>query len=111
LCFIDYDREMALVVIDMQQTDPRLVAVARLSKLAVTRDAEFALVLSDEYQRAGLGTELLRRLIAIGRDQNLSRIVGYINASNQPMTAVCRRLGFQFHSKSGDTTLVASLEL
>ena len=67
ICFIDYDREMALVV-DRQEPWTgvhEILGVGRLSKIRGTDDAEFALLVSDEHQGRGFGTELLRRLIAI----------------------------------------------
>jgi acetyltransferase len=105
MCFIDYDRQMALVAIEA----PRIVAVARLIKLHGTRDAEFAIVISDDCQRLGLGTELMSRLARVARDEGLGRLIGYISATNWPMIAVCKRLGFRF---TGDaTTRLAVLDL
>src|SRR5690606_23156570 len=65
ICFIDYDREMALVVTRRHPTsdERRIIAVGRLSKIAGTTDAEFAMLIHDDYQRQGVGTELLRRLL------------------------------------------------
>ena len=71
LCFIDYDREMALVADyhNPQTSTHEILAVARLSKLHGINEAEFALLVSDSYQRQGLGTELLERLIQVGQDE------------------------------------------
>ena len=60
MCFIDYDRQIALVVLDEQTPEPRIVGVARLIKLHGTRDAEFAVIVADTYQRLGLGSHLMR---------------------------------------------------
>lgn len=75
ICFIDYDREMILVADhkNMQTAEHEILAVARLSKLHGTNEAEFALIVSDRYQHQGLGTELLRRLIEIGKEENSVR--------------------------------------
>lgn len=109
MCFIDYDRQMALVAIDQQATEPRIVAVARLIKLHGAAAAEFAIVIRDDYQGRGLGTELMNRLVRIARDERLNRMIGHMSATNWPMIAVCRRLGFKF---TGDaTTRLAVLEL
>jgi acetyltransferase len=99
ICFIDYDREMLLVADskNLQTSEHEILAVARLSKLHGTNEAEFALIVSDRYQHQGLGTELLRRLIEIGKEEKLSAIVGYILGSNHAMQSICRKLGFQLH--------------
>ena len=97
LCFIDYDQEMALVAESTGSNGaetPRIVAVGRLTKIAATNDAEFAILVSDAYQRKGLGSELLSRLVRIGEDEGLSHIVADVLRDNVGMQRVCKRLGF-----------------
>ena len=68
LCFIDYDREMALVAVhEVPGGGREILGVARLYRIPNTTSAEFALVVSDRWQRRGLGTQLLRRLVEIAR--------------------------------------------
>jgi acetyl coenzyme A synthetase (ADP forming)-like protein len=97
LAFIDYDREMALVA----ERAGEIVGIARLVRLRATRDAEFALIISDAEQGKGLGTALLRRLFDVGRDWKLLRIVAEILPDNYPMRRVCEELGFKFHGQTG----------
>ena len=96
ICFIDYDREMALVV-DFKNPETgthEILAVGRLSKLHGVNEAEFAMLVSDLYQRQGLGTELLRRLVQIGRDEKLDRITADILSENRAMQRVSEKVGF-----------------
>jgi acetyltransferase len=97
LCFIDYEREMALVV---ERKDPvtgerAILAIGRLSKVHQTAEAEFAILVSDAYQGHGFGGELLRRLVQIGRDEKLQRIVATILSDNVAMQRVSRKIGFK----------------
>ncbi|MFH1044490.1 MAG: bifunctional acetate--CoA ligase family protein/GNAT family N-acetyltransferase [Pseudomonadota bacterium] len=97
LCFIDYEREMALVV---ERKDPAtgeraILAIGRLSKVHQTAEAEFAVLVSDACQGHGFGSELLRRLVEIGRDEKLKRIVATILADNIAMQHVSRKVGFK----------------
>ena len=100
ICFIDYDHEMILVADrknnpkNLQNSEHELLAVARLSKLHGTNEAEFALIVGDRHQNQGLGTELLRRLLEIGKEERLDAIVGYILNGNYKMQSLCRKLGF-----------------
>jgi acetyltransferase len=110
LCFVDYDRQIALVAID-QQPDPRIVAVARLIKLHGSRDAEFAVTVADAYQHIGLGSEMMSRLAAIGRDEGLKHFVGQISATNAPMLSICRHLGFRFEDATDPHSTTAILDL
>jgi acetyltransferase len=113
ICFIDYDREMALVV---EQRDPisgarRLLAIGRLSRQHATNDAEFSVLVSDQFQRQGLGTELLRRLIQVGRDEKLARITANVLPENTEMQTVLKRLGFDVHTADDGTLLAATITL
>jgi acetyltransferase len=76
ICFIDYDREMVLVVIKKEPDsgEQTIIAVGRINKLRGTNDAEFAITISDDYQRTGLGTVLLDQLVQIGRAEKIDRI-------------------------------------
>ena len=96
ICFIDYDREMALVI---ERTDekgePEIIAVGRLSRLRGVNAAEFSLTISDPWQRHGLGTELMRRLVKIGREEGLASISADILPENSGMQALAAKLGFE----------------
>ena len=107
ICFIDYDREMVLVAERPGGAGEReIVAVGRLSRLHWREEAEFALLVSDRLQKQGLGSELLRRLIAIGEREKLRRIVGYVSAENADMLRVARAAGFQTRRSPEDHTLI-----
>ena len=97
ICFIDYDREMALVAVyqDPQTGDRSIIGVGRFSKLHGTNEAEFGMLISDRYQRKGLGTELLGRLLQVGKDEKLDRISADILSENRGMQRVCEKVGFQ----------------
>jgi acetyltransferase len=111
-CFIDYAREMALVAEHRDQAgQSSILAVGRLIKLHGTNDGEFALVVVDARQGQGLGTELLRRLIQIGRDEHLARIVATIAGENSQMQAVARKLGFAVRYDSAERLMAAVLVL
>jgi acetyltransferase len=104
ICFGDYDRAIVLVA---ERRDPKsgecsILGIGRLSKLPGQNEAEFALLVSDPYQGRGLGTQLLRQLIRIGRDERLARLNAEILVDNIPMQAICRELGFQLAPISGD---------
>jgi acetyltransferase len=70
------------------------VAVGRLSKLHGVNEGEFSLLVSDPWQGVGLGTELLKRLVQVGREEKLQRIIGHILADNQTMKLICQQVGF-----------------
>jgi acetyltransferase len=106
ICFIDYERELALVADhrDLETKDHDILAVGRLSKLHGTDEAEFAILVADRYQGRGLGKELLSRLLKVGRDEKLRCVSGSILIDNLDMQHVCEKLGFRLiHSADGRT--------
>src|SRR6056297_1065142 len=79
ICFIDYDREMALVAED---GNGKIIGVGRLTQQPGRNEAEFAMLVIDEYQGEGVGTELLNRLLQVGKDEGLNRITADILQQN-----------------------------
>lgn len=96
LCFIDYNCELALVADrkDPETGEHELLGVARLSKLHGKDEAEFSMLICDRFQGKGLGTELLRQLLEVGRDEKLQCITAEILSENRAMQHVCQKLGF-----------------
>lgn len=97
IVFIDYDREMALVAVrDNPKTgEQEIAAVGRLTKSHSEKEAEFALLVSDRFQGQGLGREMIKRLIEVGRDEGLYSIMAYIMPENTQMLSLVEQLGFQ----------------
>jgi acetyltransferase len=95
ICFNDYDREIALVA-DHKSENGRheILGVGRLSKVHGVNEAEFAIVISDQWQGKGLGTQFLRLLVKIGREEKLERIIGHILSDNTAMQRVSKKAGF-----------------
>jgi acetyltransferase len=114
ICFIDYDREMALVA---ERTDPEtgereIMGVARLSRHGnVTDEAEFSVLISDRFQRQGLGTLLVSKLLEVGRAEGLRRITAAILFENYPMQRIGKKLGFHLHRDTEEMVVKADLEL
>lgn len=97
ICYIDYDREMVLVAVRRQPVR-EIAGVARLSKVYGTDEAEFAVLISDDYQGQGLGSELLERLIQVARDEgDIGRVVAHMLPENLGMKRVAEKLGFNLH--------------
>ena len=92
---------------EAETSEHRILAVARLSKLHGTNEAEFAPIVSDSYHPRGLGTELLRRMLQIGQEEKLQAIVGYILTSNYKMHSLCKKLGFEVQPDRGEGMLKA----
>ena len=112
ICFVDHDREIALVA---ERMDPatgqrEVLAVGRVSKSEQANEAEFAVLISDMFHGHGLGTELLKRLLEMARAAGINRLTGDILGENRHMIDICRQLGFSL-KYAGDGLVKAALEI
>ncbi|NBC85099.1 MAG: GNAT family N-acetyltransferase [Bacteroidetes bacterium] len=108
ICFIDYAREMALVA---ETDDENIIGIGRLTQPPGRNEAEFAMLVIDDYQGEGVGTELLRRLVRVGEDEGLERITADILRQNRAMQRVCEKLGFQIlHSDDPAEEMVKAVK-
>jgi acetyltransferase len=113
ICFNDYDREIALVA-EHKETpaaEACILGVGRLSKLHGVNEAEFAIVVSDAWHGLGLGAELLKRVVQVGRDEKLQRIVGHILPDNHAMSHLCQKVGFKVGQEGDHGDLLAEYTL
>jgi acetyltransferase len=112
VCFIDYNREIALVG-DLTNRDGthQILGVGRLIKEHGTDEAEFAVLVSDPWQGKGLGSELLKLLVQIGRKERLRRITGHISPENTTMKTVSEEVGFGLRFDQADNEWFAEIEL
>jgi acetyltransferase len=109
ICFNDYDREIALVAEYKENpaAEAQILGVGRLSKLHGLNEGEFAILVSDAWQGQGLGTELLKRVVQVGRAEKLQRILGHILAENHVMNHVCQKVGFTVRPDEDHQDLLA----
>ena len=113
ICYVDYDREIALVV---ERKDPstgltEIIGVGRLGRTTGTDDAEFALVISDMAQGKGLGRHLLSRLIEVAKAEKIKRLTAEVHPENTAMLNLCKKLGFKVEFEIGDPTATLELDL
>jgi len=112
ICFVDYDREIALVAIDQEQGPAGvLLGVGRIVKMRMKNEAEFSMTISDEHQGKGLGSEFMRRLIRVCQDERIKLLTADILPNNTGMRQVCQRFGFSFRMDLEEQVLKAKLDI
>jgi len=109
---INPEREGALIATVDSDGRERQVGVARYAMDDVEAEAEFAIVIDDEWQRRGVGAHLLSALIDLARRSGLRRFHGTTFSENRAMLGLARRLGFKRSLEPGAGFLTGlSLEL
>jgi acetyltransferase len=113
ICFLDYDREMALVAVrrNPETGDAEILGVGRMTKVHGTREAEAAVLVSDKWQGRGLGKELLSRLQVVGADEKLEKLTADILPDNRDVMRLCEKLGFTLKHSLEDEVVRAEFKL
>jgi acetyltransferase len=91
---IDYDREMAFVAINVDESLPREMGVASYITNPDGESADYAVVVADACQRMGIGARLMRTLISTAKDKGILRFEGEVSLENKAMLSLVKQLGF-----------------
>jgi acetyltransferase len=112
LCHLDYAREMALVAERRDEgSHAQILGVSRYYMHPETRAAEFAVVVTDQYQGQGLGEHLMQRLIEVARDRGVKKLIGLVLRDNAGMLTLARQLGFTPPRERENDVVEVTLEL
>jgi GNAT superfamily N-acetyltransferase len=102
---VDHDSRDALVA--MHHDD--IVAVARYDGTVATREAEVALAVDDEWQRRGIGRQLMQRLAGLARVRDFDLLIANILPENRAALALVRDIApsasVQFHDGTYHVTV------
>ncbi len=86
--------------------EAREIGVARFSAAAGARDCEFAVTVSDEWQRQGLGAALMAHLIDAARARGIHAMHSTDSSDNDSMRQFAGHLKFQRSTDPSDAKLV-----
>ncbi len=98
---VDYVDRMAFVVVDGRQ----IVGVGRYERLDGSDEAEVAFVVTDAYQRRGIGALLLDHLAGAARPHGISRFMAQTLSENRDMLGVFLASGFPVATSSEGGTV------
>jgi GNAT superfamily N-acetyltransferase len=87
-------RDVAFVALVHRDNEKREIGVSRFQTSADGRICECAVTVSDEWQKKGLGTLLMRHLIEVARSRGIRKMISIDAADNIPMRDLARFLGF-----------------
>lgn len=91
---IDYTREMIILATVECKGDEKIVGVGQYSIHETNHTAEVALVVKDDFQKQGIGTELLRYLTRLARRQGLLGFTAEVLVGNHAMLHLFEKMGF-----------------
>jgi acetyltransferase len=107
---IDYDREVALVAISSADDVDKMLGVARIIPAYDGRNAEFSIIVSDQWHGKGIGAQLLKRCLAMAWLHKIERVWGQVMTDNVNMLALGKKLGFSINFVPGSNYYELSLK-
>lgn len=106
-CVIDPDEEVAVVAETLDRDRRRLVAIARLIKCGPTDQAEYAVIVTDAWQKKTLGRLLLEVCLDLSRHLGIRVVNAEIVQENFPMHKVLNHCNFTLHAKERNMLLMS----
>lgn len=94
LTHLDFDREMALIAVELEADITNIIGVVRISSDPERTHAEFAVTIRSDLKGLGLGRLLMDEIIGYVRNRGIGEIWGQVLKENIAMLGLCRRLGF-----------------
>jgi acetyltransferase len=106
-CFIDYAREIAIVAEIEEEGRRKLIGIGRLIADPDVETVEYAVLITDAWQRKDLGRILTEYCLEIAEINDLKRMVAETTLDNKPMIAVFKKLDFKVHFNADNTVSVS----
>ncbi|HEY2252422.1 MAG TPA: GNAT family N-acetyltransferase, partial [Planctomycetaceae bacterium] len=94
-CFLDYDRELAIMAEIEDEGKRRFIGVGRLAADPNHETAEIALLVADAWQNVGLGLKLTDHCLEIARTWGIRRIIASTSLDNPRMISIFEQRGFR----------------
>lgn len=109
---LDFVNDLALAAVTNKQGVERIVGISRYAADADRQRCECAVVVADEWQRKGLGTALMERLIVLARERGMRLMESIDLAENAEMRELAGHLGFRCRLDPDDPRqVIYSLDL
>jgi acyl-CoA hydrolase/RimJ/RimL family protein N-acetyltransferase len=99
---VDQSRDISVVAViksDEEGETEKIIGAGRYVLNRSTNEAEFALLINDDYQSRGIGTFLLNHLMRIAKSKGVEAFIAYVHPQNQPMIRFIHKTGKVVESK------------
>jgi acetyltransferase len=102
---------LSMIVVLRRSGREEAIAMAQYATGIHPECAEFAIVVADEWQRAGLGKRLLETLACVARSAGVERLEGDILTENEPMQRMALKSGFELEMHPEDPHLYRAVKM
>jgi len=93
-CYVDYDREIAIVAEIEEEGRKKLIGVGRLISDPENETVEYAVLVTDKWQNRAVGSQLTDYCLDISRRWRRKQLVAQTTTDNVRIISVFRKRGF-----------------
>jgi len=108
-CFIDYAREIAIIAELEVKGVKEIIGVGRLIADPDVETMEYAILITDKWQKKELGNILTEYCINIAIKNGIKRLIAETTKNNKPMISVFRKLNFKIQFNEDTTVSVSKI--
>jgi len=114
-CFIDYDREIAIVCEHEKPEEEgggrEFIGIARLIADPDHETAEYATLVADRWQGKGAGSLLMKFCLEIARQWKIRKLTASTTRINTPMVKIFESSGFEVSESYEDQVVMVAKDL
>jgi acetyltransferase len=110
-CYIDYDREIAIVAEVEEEDRRKLIGVGRLVADANHEEAEYAVLIADRWQGRGIGGMLTDYCVEVAKRWGVKRVVAETSKDNTRMVTTFQNRGFNINDEQEEDVVLVRKEL
>lgn len=104
-CYVDYDREIAIVAEIEEEGEKKLIGVGRLISDPEHDSVEYAILITDKWQSREIGGYLTDYCMDIAGKWGLKKVVAQTTSDNHRMISLFKKRGFILKFENNSTTV------
>jgi acetyltransferase len=110
-CYIDYNREIAIVAEIEEDGKRKLIGVGRLISDPEQHTVEYAVLITDKWQNRDLGGILTDYCLEIAEKWGMKKIYAQTTSDNHRMISLFKKRGFRILEREDDNTVEVEKEI
>ncbi|MEE4215716.1 MAG: bifunctional acetate--CoA ligase family protein/GNAT family N-acetyltransferase [Bacteroidales bacterium] len=110
-CYIDYDREIAIVAETEEEGKKKIIGVGRLIADPEHETVEYAILVADKWQNMEIGSHLTDYCLEISKKWGLKKVVAQTNSDNHRIISMFKKRNFSIEHDKETSTIYLEKEI
>ncbi|HDZ40208.1 MAG TPA: bifunctional acyl-CoA synthetase/GNAT family N-acetyltransferase [Bacteroidetes bacterium] len=110
-CYIDYDREIAIVAETEEEGKKKIIGVGRLIADPEHETVEYAILVADKWQNMEIGSHLTDYCLEISKKWGLKKVVAQTTSDNHRIISMFKKRNFSIEQDKETSTIYLEKEI